>query len=301
MSRTTRPLRIARGTVRCLARATCGVLLLTALAACRQPPKVDLSQPPDVIPEYHELAQRYNANIKKLDRMWARASVRLFYRDQRGRLKSESGEDSLLMIEPPHRVALSLGKLGKTGVWAGCNRDQYWLFDVIESRTVWYGHTANLHRARDFPLPVHPQRLIALLGATPIEPHVATEHQTVRWDQGFFVIESPESGLRIWLEPRSAMPRQVSLLDERGEWRVVAKLTGEMRVEQADVPREQWPRLSSRAEIRIRDEEGAFTLSLRDATDGRSNPRIDRALQNAFDFASLLSALKPQEAINLDE
>lgn len=275
-------------------------LLFAFLCGCQQPLKVKPAQQPAVMPSYHEVAQRYNAHLAGLDRLWARASVKLFFRDGKGRMKTETGEDSLLMFEQPYGVALSLGKLGKTGVWAGCNKDQYWLFDVIDSRTVWYGRTANLHRARDFPLPVHPQRLIALLGATPINPDVGAEHDTVTWDNGFFLIESPEEKLRLWIEPRTGMARQISLLDDAGEWLVVAKFSGAMAVEQANLPKARWPRLANRAEINIRGEADTFTMWLKDATDGRANPRIDRAIKQAFDFGTLVSALRPQDAVDLD-
>ncbi len=269
------------------------------LGGC-QPQKADRTQPPVTMPEYYALAERYNANLAGLDRMRARASVRLFFRDSRGKWKTETGEESLVMFERPHGVALSLGKLGKTAVWAGCNKDQYWLFDVMESRTVWYGRTANIARAREFPLPVHPQRLISLLGATPINPDVATDHNQVRWESGAFVIDVPEENLRLWLDPRTAMPRQIVMLDEGGEAVVWSKLTGEMRVEKADLPREQWPRIADRAEMTIKGQEGTLTMWLKDATDGRGNERYDRALRQAFDFNVLLGALRPQDAVDLD-
>lgn len=281
---------------------------LALLPACT-PPKADPA-PPLQLPSYEELAQRYNANIAAVDQLWARASVKLFYRNQQGKWKTETGEDSLFMFQRPGRVALSLGKLGKTALWAGCDQQRYWLFDLIENRTAWVGSTAALEglAPEDYPLPVHPQRLVALLGLTPLDTLVATDARTVRYDNGSFVIDAPAQQLRLWLDPATALPRQIILLGDDGQPRIWSKLSGELRVATAQPPPQETvsdtvsvPRLAARAELILAGTDGSLTLALRDATDARADPRQARALSNAFDFDTLTRALRPQHVIDLDE
>lgn len=276
---------------------------LALVPGCQPPRDRGPVGPPAALPSYVELAERYNANVVGLDRLWARASVRVVFRDQRGKWKTETGEDSLVMVEPPHRVAISVGKLGKTALWAGSDKDMYWLFDNLDARTVWYGRTENLGRpaTRPLPLAVHPHRLVALLGVTPINPQAPTDAETVHWEDGQYRIDVPDQSLRLWLDPQTALPRRAALLDEAGRITVMAWLSGELRVEKAGVPdRANWPRIADRIEAKVMNEDATLTVWLRDATDGRGSDRIERAMAGAFHFGRLIQALNPQQAIDLD-
>src|SRR3990170_215866 len=100
----------------------CGFILLAG-CKCDQwrpgPYVVDEIAPVGQLPTYPELAQRYNANLAALDRLWARADVTVEYRDDKGRKRSDRGDDSKLLVAPPNDVALSVGGIGPPVLWVG--------------------------------------------------------------------------------------------------------------------------------------------------------------------------------------
>ena len=284
-----------------LATLACGLASLLLLTACDPAQRIDTTQEP---PPYDALAARHNAHVAHLDRVWARASVRVFFRTEAGKWKTETGEDSTLMLRPPSDAALALGKLGKTAFWAGCNQELYWLFDTYDTHTVWYGRNdpegPQFEGDAAFPLPIHPAQFFDLLGLSPL-PVGSLPAPVVSWDGDLYRVDLPGQNRTVWLDPRTALARRVELRDAQGQPRVRAELTGDTRVELGNKPRPQWPRIADRVEAQILGEEATLTLWIKDATDAAGDAKKSRALETAFDFPRLLSALRPQRAINLDE
>ncbi|MCC7147480.1 MAG: hypothetical protein IT443_13645 [Phycisphaeraceae bacterium] len=274
---------------------------------------------------YRQLAERYNARAAVLDRLWTRAQVELKWKDAEGKSRFESGEGHLIYLLPG-RVALEVGKVGQTGLWAGSDQERYWIFDLkAEPPTVRFGRhdLFDAHREAKLGLPVAPNQLPLLLGVAPID--LAAGEGTVDRESNSIILTPPAPGspapgspgsagsdtarsghwvgenrYRIWLSGRTLEPWRVELLDERGQVVVYAELSNPQRVRVAGLASKQWPRLASRMRIYLRDRQATLTLKLEDARGGEGEDRI-RARQ--FDFEFLVNRqfkIPPEQRIDLD-
>jgi hypothetical protein len=284
------------------------MMALLACVGCEPKTKSALLNPDTPVqpPAYAQIAARYNARLEHLDTLWARANIKAFFRDEDGKFHTETGEDSILMFDRPDQVALCVGKLGKIGLWAGCNESTYWLFEVQEDKRVWYGSHANLGKptTQPLPLPIHPLRLLTLLGVQPLPPEVSGDEakaSLVILDNGNIKIEPPSGDVRMWLDPATAAPKTIELLDANGQVVLTAHLSGVMPVRTMGLPEAQWPMLADRIEIYVAGKDGELTIKLNDATSGAGHEKAEKALKNAFNFALLVNALRPQSAVNLDQ
>jgi hypothetical protein len=106
-------------------------------------------------PSYTQLVKRYNDNVRALDRVWTSTEVHVRWENEDGKQRSEHGDGHLIMARP-RKVALTVGKLGNTILWAGSNEHGYWLFDTRDEGTVFYGRYENLNKpcSRSLPVPV---------------------------------------------------------------------------------------------------------------------------------------------------
>lgn len=278
---------------------TMGILGLLAVLACLAgcpPRRAEVEPPrPAVMPEYRELVQRYNRQLEHFDQLWARAEVELTYYNQRGRRKTESGDDSRLMLVMPSKVALSVGKLGQEILWAGCDGEQYWVFDLTEDKQAWIGR-ADRAIAADadaaLPVPVSPARLPQLLGVTKLDADAKPLPPEVEWAAGRYVIEPPGTGTRISIHPQSYLATRVDLIDEAGRSLMHSRLSEHGKVEMPGVPQEQWPVVARRIEIRLAQDRRELRLQLSDLSDGRQRSRIKARL---FDLPTLLRTFEPRE------
>lgn len=159
-----------------IALAAC--VLLTA-GGCESTPdesndgQVVRRDPP---PTYAEIARLYNPRLEALDRMRARANVRLRYRDDDGEWKEEQPE-GLLQIVRPDRLALSLGKASSTLYWFGCDDKRYWWLDLNEKpkRARVGTRTPDGAAAREqLGVSVAPWDLVYLLGIVPLDERLST-------------------------------------------------------------------------------------------------------------------------------
>lgn len=279
--------------------ATC---LLTACAVNDASNSADPLPPPAVLPSFVEIVQRYNANLERVDRLWARAVVELEWREK-GKRRFEQGEGHLIMVLPD-RVALTIGKLGQDGFWAGCDAERYWLFDLRGERVVHVGKHAWADKpcVRSLGLPVMPMELPRLLGLTTIDPEHEPVAPAVEWIHGSLVIEPVGHSSRLFLDPVTARPVRIDLLDETGHSRVTCRLTQYEPMPVAGAAPGAYPHIATRAVITItgaglQERSGKATLHLADPTDGREE---DRIREKAFDFDALIKAHKPSVIDLLD-
>jgi len=271
--------------------------LLVALTGCESIPRT-APQQPSQMPSYQELVARYNKNLARVDRLWARTVVELTWHDEKG-THHEQGDGNLIVILP-NQVALSIGKLGHTGMWAGCDAHRYWLFDLRKNHDKLFVGTHNQaqrQRSHHWPLPVKPNELTVLLGLTPIQSAPAVT-PTVAWDNAAFVIEPVSRRLRLWIDPNTARPVRIDLLDETGRKRVTCLLSRWKRVTLENTPPGALPWAATRLEISLIGQEGEMTLFLSDLTDGRADHKIK---DRAFDLDHLIKIFKPTKWVNLDK
>ncbi|MEX0655254.1 MAG: hypothetical protein WD534_01960 [Phycisphaeraceae bacterium] len=281
------------------------IALLTAAlvtAACQRPitPGDDILEPardrPAAPPSYNALIEQYNAHVERLDQFWSASRVAMRWVDEDGQSRFEQG-DGQLIYRRPHEIAMTVGQLGQTILWAGSDAQRYWLFDLQNDGTAMVGRHEFVGQpcARPLPYPVSPRAMPYLMGLVPLPP---SDEAEVVVDRNYYRIDPPGAGVRMWLDPETAHPLRVDMLDEEGESVVAARLWRHEPVRMETVEREHWPRIATAANIYVLGEEGYLSLSLDMLSDGRQR---DQVRDQAFDFDVLLRAHRPGEVIVLDE
>ena len=266
-------------------------------------PPVDAGRVDVEVPTRGEVVRRHNEAVAGLDRVWASTDATLRWEDpESGKVRKESGEGVLVMVEP-RRVTLTMGKLGKTGLWAGCNEERYWLFDIQDrgEEEAWVGTHEDAGRAcaEPLPLPLPPDAVPWLLGVRELPvPGVGK----VGVEKGYWVLEvepDEEAGLsyrlRMYVNPETSRPAVVEMLDTSGENMLTCYLSEYAPVEQHDAPRADWPTMPTRVRCFTADGKAELTLSLQGVSDGEG--QINDA---AFDFEVLLKAYTPRVVHDLD-
>ncbi len=253
------------------------------------PPKIE--NPAADLPDYADLVKRYNTNAPSLDRLWARTDVELRWRDEKARARRESG-DGRLIFERPLNTAWTLEVLGDIKLWAGSDEQGFWMFDLIDGRTAYYGSYA-APLARPLPLPVQPEAVPYLLGLMPLDPGRRPAAPEVERYRGYDVIEPPGLNLRLMLDPDTARPVRIDMTDDAGISQLTCILTGDLTVTTED---QQAITLPQTAELYPQGEESRLTLKLkRPTTDSK---KIQGRL---FDFARLAENFKVQTSVDLNQ
>ncbi len=284
-----------------IALAVCGALVL---AGCQGPTKrtpKPLPKPTESqanVPSYKELVQRYNANAKRVDRLWSTAVVAMRWVDEDGKKQFEQGEGHFIYVRP-NEVALTVGKVGKVMMWAGAGNDRYWLFDLRDKGKAYVGDPDNVGKpcTQPIPLPVYPRAVPHLLGLMPLDESLADQAPPVERINGQYLIEPPGLNLRMVLDPDTALPVRVDLLNDRGESVVVGKLSEHEYVEMEGHARNTEPKVATRAVFYAVGEDAQLSLNLSNLTDGR---RFDKINENAFKFDVLQKKYHPAEVVDLD-
>ncbi len=293
-------------------RMAMSVLLLAltgALAGCPSMPPTP-AQPqaprPAQMPSYSQVALSYNRNVVLIDRLWAKAFVRVQYRDEKNRLQQEQGEDSTLMVEVPDRLSLMVGKLGNIFLHVGCDNQRYWLIELLGKHSAVYGRNALLdHAPLSLPIRVRPSDLPLLMGLVPIPTGEGlTPAPPVDWRDGCYALMPPGLRARVLIQPDTFLPYRVELLDSKGEPAVVAWHSKPQPMAMALGPTHERPQISSRIDIRILSDGTRLQMDLSRMTDarGEEESRQDRAFRRAFDLPYLLRAhrVEPEDVVDLD-
>jgi len=263
------------------------------------PATIETAQP---LPSYAALAKRYNDRVKPLDRLWASTEVHLRYEDRQGKQHTEHGDGTLIVVRP-RQVAMTVGKLGNTIMWAGSNEAGYWLFDKREAGKVFYGRYRYIDKpcSRSLPMPIEPEAVPYLLGTMPLDAEAQPGDDAVHKYKGYFLVEPPNVNVRLWLDPATARPKRVDLLDDQGKKAVSAILSEYWPVDQADSPRKDWPWLAHETQIYVHGDEthqqADVRIELSGASDGEASGKIDPAV---FDFDTLMQKHDPARRIDLD-
>ncbi len=260
-------------------------------------------------PAYLETAERYNERTEKLDRLWSRATTRFEYRDTEGRKRREQGEGTLQFLQPS-KFALSVGKLGETIFWLGCDEERYWLFELHEVKRASVGLHENLGSPCNMNSGViaHPHDVVELMGITPLPttwPGVPDGSDVGRttWsaDGRWLIVDSPGSDgyKRYYLDPDTLEPGRCELYSypER-DLLMTATLSEYEAVDVRGVAAFR-PRIATRVDVTTPDGESRLILDLGGMSDGRD--RRGRLSPEAFDFETLKAAYGVRSLIILDE
>ncbi len=249
-------------------------------------------------PGYAELVEKHNRNLEGLERLWARVELSMRWVEDDGDRRTEDAEGHLMTV-PPDRVALSLGKLGSTLFWAGCDPKKYWLFDLSQSehKVAFVGtHERSSVSSEILPgVAVRPLDLPRVLGLVRLDPTLTPAAPAVEWWRGGWVIEPPGTNARLLLEPQTARVRRVDLIDSLGRSVVSCELSEPTTV-LTESESATLLVVASRAVIRVVGRQGQVSLRLRDMT-----TRQAKIKPRAFEFETLVKAHKPDEVVDLDE
>ncbi len=270
-------------------------LLVLLLPACQGFQNADREQPSESLPSYRELVERYNANLDRLTKVWASAAMRAEGYEEGGKGFAQ-GEGELIVVLPD-KLALRIGKLGATTLWAGSDGERYWLFELQDEKLARVGrHDGPAAREGLGELPARPNDLLRLWGVQRIDPDRAPPAPAVERVEGLWVIEPPGTQLRIAIDPATGLAQRIDLLDASGKSVVMSRLARHRPVELEGVPPGGWPRVAMVIEVRSPDHPGKITLSLSDPHEQEIKPAV-------FDFESLVRALKvpPQHVVDLDQ
>jgi len=276
------------------ALAVLGIAFFPFFISCQTPP-ITVHQPQH-LPTYQQLATRFNKNLQRINQLWARAAVELHWRDEQGK-HFEQG-DGHLIFALPNQLALSIGKLGNTLFWAGCNPHQYWWFDLQDQPTLYFGSHAHTtpHTAEQLPLPVQPLDLIRLLGILPLDATPPSPPEVLWTDRGY-LIQPPNTGSRLLIDPQTDRPSRIELLDPDGNVAVVSHLSRWQRMDIVGVPPGGLPYVATRFEISLVAQHGSMTIFLSDPTDGQAGNKVKDTL---FDLEYLRGVFKPTQEVDLD-
>ncbi len=245
-------------------------------------------------PTYAEVRDRYNERVAPIDALWARASVRVEGRDAAGERLREQAEGHL-QIEPPARLALSLGKLGETHLYLGSSDELYWWMELIdaEDRPLTFGRhdQATPRKVATLGVPVHPLDLIEATAITPL-PEDAGE---VAWDgEGIVRVRTRVRwGERtLWLDADTYEPARVEITDASGRVALSAELSRySTAVKQGDASVNV--RVATRYEIRVPDLDAMVRIEL-------FEPRIKPIRAVAFNLETLARAYRVSRREDLD-
>jgi len=293
---------------RCTTAFALALLLGALLAGCASSPTAEKPPREGAPPSYDDVARRYNERAEKLDQVWARAVVRIAYETEDGDTRREQGEGHLQLIQPA-RLALSIGKLGETLVWLGCDRERYWLFELHDTEQVQVGRHENLGRPcnRRAGLPAHPLDIIELLGVTPLPrtwPGVedGTPVGETAWSSSgdYLIVDAPGYAgyRRLFLDPQSLLPERIEIFTHPERERSLTAALSEyapVRIRSGEAR----PPTATRVIIESDRDPGSITIDLADMTDGRF--RSDRLTADVFNFENLVDIFRPARVIVLDE
>jgi len=247
------------------------------------------------LPGYSDLIERYNATAEHLSPIRADARVDMVWIDEKGKKKNEHGDGRFMFIKPG-RVVLEVEELGR-GFWAGADGERYWFLDFLDKRIAYVGRFEDLDGKdiENLPLPVNPADLLHVLGLAPIDPSVVPDEPAVERIRGYLLVEPPGLGLRLLLDPATARPVRVDLMDKLGRSAVVCTLKNPVTVRPGDPDDVFSGEIASVVDIIMPRREARMTLTMKKPIHSDKHIR-----ETYFDFDKLYKALKMKELLDLD-
>lgn len=251
---------------------------------------------------YAQIRDAVNARAARLERLWARATVRVVRPDGEGGQARDQG-DGFLQIVGARRLSLSIGKsIDRMYFFLGSDEERYWWVDVLDRdrRVAMVGthERATPARAEEFGVPVHPLDLIELLGIRAI-PEDGPE-PIWNGEIGGWVVRAPLAGGASWgerrivVDPVELLPIAVAIVDGEFSLSAGSRLESYARLD-------EWegegvaPEIPRRVTIELPRIETMVTLDL---SAGKGIARLPT--DAAFDLDRLLSRERVDDVRDLD-
>lgn len=256
----------------------------------------------DAPPAYGPTAKAYNEKVQHLDRVFARANLKLTYFDKDGVEKTEDPEGRLQIVRP-NKLALSLGKAGSTLFWFGCDPDRYWWIDMTDSKKMFAA--VGTHdkfddsAAKRIGIAVRPLDLVALLGIVPMDTNApgATQWSKDGKQLGVTSQLGKRGYVRHWLSPETLTVEQVEIFNHDRTLILTAVHEGSQAVEiTRDLPpgtKISQIRMPERVYVTHYESRTEVRMTLSGVKDG---PVSDKA----FDLGELLKRFEIEMIIDLD-
>jgi len=237
------------------------------------------------------LVRRHNENAEKIEVVWCRLGIRLAWEEE-GKARRETG-DGVLAFRKPGELALTVGKLGQEGLWAGGDGERYWLFD-LRAGGAGGGDEAALGGG-GVPLPVQPGEVARLMGWSAIDEAAVARGRVMRLG-GRVLVEPVDEAGRVtgrWVfDPEVVGPVRVDVVGADGST-VVSSRLGEP--EWVAIGRTTTAAFMTDVVVRVSDGSAAMMMNVRDIeTDGA------RVRDVAFDLDVLMDEHEPARVIDVD-
>ena len=281
------------------ALGACVVVMLAWVSGCSVEPKIGdtggrgSGEDP---PAYSAIARAWNERVDGLDRLWARAVVRVEGNDAAGKRLSEQAEGHLQIVQPDD-LALSLGKVGETRLHLGSDGERYWWLDSIDPdhavALVGRHDQVTLEKAAALGLPVHPLDLIELLGITELPAKGRSVGGSKDGKLAVFNVPARWGSRWVWVDPATFEPRKIALADE--DLNVLAEAELEKyAIVRIDGDATRHPEVATRVIVRTPAFDGFVRMTLYE-------PRNRSISAKAFDLGSLLKRYGIEEQIDVDD
>lgn len=283
---------------------TCLVLAAMLLPACRGGPEPApvVAVPRGAPPAYEEIAATYNARVRRLERLQAGISMVIRAKNAEGEAINEQVEGNLSAAQPSG-FALRMDKVGKTIFRLGSNDTHYWWVDLTKDPKVAVvgAHSeATPERVQSLGIPMHPLDLLEVMAIRPLpEPGTpAAEEARVAWsaDGQFLGVTLPGrwGQRRFWLDPETAAPRVIELLDAAGEAAARATITGFQSIAVAGDALTR-PLIPKRIDLRLPQNDALVIIETHQA----SNPGPRLRVQ-VFNLQAVLASDGVDKVVDLD-
>jgi outer membrane lipoprotein-sorting protein len=260
-------------------------------------PRVVIERGP--APSYAEVAAVVNARAAALKKIYAFATLHVWYLDEDGKEEEEQFEVRI-MLDQPNRAFMRFQLATVELAVLGCDEREYWWINLRDERRAWLGtHDRTTPQlVAYFVIPIHPLNFVELMGMTAIPAQQG--EATVAWsDDGRNLVVETASRFgrrRTILSPFEGGydPARIELLDESGVVTV-----------SADLSKYEWQRLSRGEPMQRVAKEIHFDLAANEAR-ARLRPQYDgphMVKSRAFDRERLFKAykIKPEDVELLDE
>lgn len=284
---------------------------LIAVAGCRSIETAPSEPVASHVPSYADLSAAQNERVSRISSYWARGTFEVKWQEADGSQRTEIGDGHLVFMTP-HRIALTLSKLGEEFLWAGCDEQRFWLFIGGDDSIGYVCRNENVAHpdAELLPLPVHPLDLLDLLGLFTLpEPSPGDIRQApvpsrydanpkrcglrYNWKQDELPLRLASFSTDTWLPdwvgiyaPSPSARRLTADLSQYVSMSIVGLNPGE------------YPKVPEWVEIRDDFSRGYIRLSLRDPADRTGSGReINNRL---FDFETIKRKMRPAQLVVLD-
>ncbi|MEQ8769914.1 MAG: hypothetical protein RIB60_05335 [Phycisphaerales bacterium] len=272
------------------------VLLLSGCTSLDTPGESVSAGPNESPPSYEQIRAAYNERVDGLDRLWARAVVRVEGEDAAGKRLREQAEGHL-QIEQPNKLALSMGKVGKPFLHLGSDDAFYWWFDALDEGNeiglIGRHEEATPDKAAALGLPVHPLDLIELLGISELPEGTRRVGWSKDRTRAVFTVPARWGSRWVWVNPETFEPERIVLADRELNTVAEAELS-HYEIARIDGDATRRPRVATRVVVRTPGFNGFARITMSEPQN-RSIPRV------AFDLDRLRSRYNVETLQDVDD